>query len=107
MPALAVYQEFAPQSGFTSLTSGFQARRYSLALYFFTPFHMAPVVPQTAPFPIAHLHRVDLRTAGFDVSRLSDEDIHELTHYMEDAYIRSRFWLDLEHFATRLDFPRY
>lgn len=57
-------------------------------------------------FPIASVHRNDLQDAGFDVERISDDDMKELAGRMASDYCDQLFWGSIGTIADILGFPR-
>lgn len=57
-------------------------------------------------FPITSVHRDDLQNAGFDVERISDNDMKELAEKMANDYCDQLFWGSMETIADILGFPR-
>lgn len=58
-------------------------------------------------FPITSVHRDDLRGVGFDVEKISDDDMKELARKMADDYCEQLFWSSMEIIAGDiLGFPK-
>lgn len=57
-------------------------------------------------FPITSVHRDDLQGAGFDVERISDDDMKELADKMANDYCEQLFWESMEIIAEILGFPK-
>ena len=58
-------------------------------------------------FPITSVHRDDLQGAGFDVEKISDDDMKELASKMADDYCEQLFWSSMEIIAGDiLGFPK-
>jgi len=58
-------------------------------------------------FTITHVHRDDLLSKGFDVSRVSDGDMEELARKMSNDYLEQLFWSSLEIIAEEgLEIPK-
>lgn len=57
-------------------------------------------------FPITSVHRDDLQGAGFDVERISDDDMKELADKMANNYCEQLFWGSMEIIAEILGFPK-
>ena len=58
-------------------------------------------------FPITSIHRDDLQGVGFDVDRISDDDMKELAHKMAGDYCEQLFWSSMEIIAGDiLGFPK-
>lgn len=57
-------------------------------------------------FPITSVHRDDLQGAGFDVERISDDDMKELADKMANDYCEQLFWGSMEIIAEILGFPK-
>ena len=50
-------------------------------------------------FPITSVHRNDLQGIGFDVDRISDDDMKRLARKMADDYCEQLFWSSMETIA--------
>lgn len=58
-------------------------------------------------FPITSVHRDDLQGVGFDVEKISDDDMKELARKMADDYCEQLFWSSMEIIAGDiLGFPK-
>ena len=58
-------------------------------------------------FPITSVHRDDLEGQGFDVEKISDDDMQNLAEKMADDYHEQLFWPSMEIIAGEiLVFPR-
>ena len=58
-------------------------------------------------FPITSVHRDDLKSAGFDVDKISDAEMKELAGKMADDYCEQLFWNSLKIIAGDiLNFPK-
>lgn len=58
-------------------------------------------------FPISFVHRDDLQDAGFDVERISDDDMKELAARMSKDYKEQLYWDSLDVIAGEiLEFPK-
>lgn len=58
-------------------------------------------------FPITSVHRNDLQGIGFDVDRISDDDMKRLARKMADDYCEQLFWSSMEIIAGDiLEFPK-
>jgi hypothetical protein len=57
-------------------------------------------------FPITAVHRGDLEGQGFDVSKVTDDQMAEIADHMQDAYCDDAFWVELETIADDMDIPR-
>ena len=57
-------------------------------------------------FTVIHVHRDDLKSYGFNVDNVSDEDMCTLARRMEEAYIENGYWDDLEIVADAMGIPR-
>lgn len=57
-------------------------------------------------FPITSVHRDDLQGVGFDVERISDDDMKELARKMANDYCEQLFWGSMEIIAEILGFPK-
>ena len=57
-------------------------------------------------FPITSVHRDDLQGVGFDVERISDDDMKELARKMANDYCEQLFWGSIEIIAEILGFPK-
>ena len=58
-------------------------------------------------FPITSVHRNDLEGKGFDVKKISDDDMLNLADKMGDDYCEQLFWSSMEIIAEEiLNFPR-
>ena len=47
-------------------------------------------------FKITSVHRDDIESLGFDVSKVADWEMETLASKMADAYCNETFWVDLE-----------
>lgn len=58
-------------------------------------------------FPITSVHRDDLEGQGFDVEKISDDDMQNLAEKMADDYCEQLFWPSMEIIAGEiLSFPK-
>lgn len=58
-------------------------------------------------FPITSVHRDDLQDIGFDVDKISDDDMKKLAGKMADDYCGQLFWSSMEIIADEiLGFPK-
>lgn len=57
-------------------------------------------------FPITSVHRDDLKAKGFDVDKISDDDMEELAQKMGNDYCTQLFWESMELIAEFLNFPK-
>lgn len=58
-------------------------------------------------FPITSVHRDDLEVKGFDVKKISDDDMRELAEKMSNDYCEQLFANSMEIIASEiLDFPK-
>lgn len=58
-------------------------------------------------FPITHVSRDDLKSKGFDVSGVSDDDMRNLAQKMCEDYLTQLFWESLEILAEEgIEIPR-
>lgn len=58
-------------------------------------------------FPITSVHRNDLEGQGFDVEKISDDDMQNLAEKMADDYCEQLFWPSMEIIAGEiLSFPK-
>ena len=58
-------------------------------------------------FPITSVHRDDLEGKGFDVKKISDDDMQNLAEKMANDYYEQLFWLSMEIIAGEiLGFPK-
>ena len=58
-------------------------------------------------FTITRVSRDDLRSRGFNVTGVSDGDMEQLAHEMEERYVESSFWGDIDDLASdNLDIPK-
>lgn len=57
-------------------------------------------------FPITSVHRDDLEARGFDVSEVDDATMEKLADKMEQAYLDSNYWTDLEYIAEYYGVPK-
>lgn len=58
-------------------------------------------------FPITSVHRDDLKAKGFDVNKISDNDMMQLAEKMSNDYSTQLFWDSLEITASDiLEFPK-
>ena len=58
-------------------------------------------------FPITSVHRDDLEGKGFDVKKISDDDMQNLAKKMANDYYEQLFWLSMEIIAGEiLGFPK-
>src|SRR5262245_52785650 len=57
-------------------------------------------------FPITSVAREDLESQGFDVSKVTDDQMAEIADKMQDAYCDDIFWVELETIADDMDIPR-
>ena len=55
-------------------------------------------------FPITHIHRDDLKSKGFDTSKVDDDDMVELASKLSNDYLEQLFWESLEIIAE--DIPK-
>lgn len=59
-------------------------------------------------FKITSIHRDDLAQRGFDVSKVTDEDMRQLAEKLADDYCEQLFWESMEIIAEDgLEIPRY
>ena len=57
-------------------------------------------------FVITSVHRDDLEAAGFDSSKVTDEQMELLAKYMANDYLKHLFWASLKYIAEeRLEIP--
>jgi hypothetical protein len=57
-------------------------------------------------FPISSFCREDLIDIGFDVSKVSNDDMKELADKLSDAYCESDFWIELPIIANNMNIPK-
>jgi len=58
-------------------------------------------------FPITYVHRDDLKSKGFDVSKIDDAEMEKLASKLSDDYCEQLFWGSLVIIADQaLDFPK-
>lgn len=58
-------------------------------------------------FPITSVHRNDLEAKGFDIKKISDDDMEQLAEKMANDYCEQLFWDSMEIIASDiLDFPK-
>ena len=57
-------------------------------------------------FNITSVHREDLKSRGFDTSKIDDNTMKRLASKMSDAYLENSFWIDLEIIAEYLNIPK-
>ena len=57
-------------------------------------------------FTVTRVHRDDLKSRGFKVDNVSDEDMCTLARRMENAYLENEYWDDLEIVADAMGIPR-
>ena len=58
-------------------------------------------------FVITSVHRNDLARTGFDVEKISDNDMDKLAEKMADDYCNQLFWESMETIASEiLGFPK-
>jgi hypothetical protein len=57
-------------------------------------------------FRITNIHRDDLKELGFDVRKISDDQMSRLALKMSESYCRQLFWENLENLAKDMGIPR-
>jgi len=57
-------------------------------------------------YPISYLHLDDLENLGFDVSKVTDNDMITLANKLSDDYCEQLFWNSLKIFADLIGIPR-
>lgn len=57
-------------------------------------------------FTVTSVHRNDLKSCGFNVDNVSDEDMCTLARRMEKAFLENEYWDDLEIVADAMGIPR-
>jgi len=57
-------------------------------------------------YPISPLHLDDLEHLGFDVSKVTDNDMITLVNKLSDDYCEQLFWSSLEILAEAIGIPR-
>lgn len=56
-------------------------------------------------FPIATVSRGDLEDAGFDTSKVTDDQMRDIAENLCNAYLEQCFWIDLPIVAEDLGIP--
>ena len=57
-------------------------------------------------YPISSLHIDDLEHLGFDISKVTDNDMITLANKLSDDYCEQLFWNSLKIFADLIGIPR-
>ena len=56
-------------------------------------------------FPISYLHKDDIESIGYDVSKISDSDMKTIARKLGDDYTEQLFWSSLPIFADYVGVP--